>query len=158
MHNSKDDKLPTTWVWVFSMVCMAVIIFAICGGIAYSSIQQARLAAAKASIGHIEAVLLLAEKTAEEEGLGTAPATYSSLLKSYGDSFEPDQTAYEKFVVSAMLQSFGPNRGFDFAITRFQDTAGIHTEVYFFPTKGRTNQKTDRYYLAADGVVTENNT
>lgn len=150
-------ELPPTTLWVIALVCVATIIFAICGGAAFASIRQARLTAAQASCGQIEAVLFLAEIKAEQNGLGTRPSTFSDLLKSYDTAAETALSPYERFVLQAMMESFGSHRSFDFAVTRFEDGAGVHTQIYLFPVRGRTDVRRDRYYLMADGLVTEYN-
>lgn len=158
MNKTTNGKEPaSTTIWVIALVCVAAIIFALCGGAAFASIRQARLTAAQASCGHIEAVLALAENRAEQGGLGPRPATYSDLLKSYDTSAGAGLTQYEQFVLQALLEHFGSARTFDFAITRFQDAAGVHTQIYLFPNRGRTDVRRDRYYQMVDGVVTEYN-
>lgn len=158
MHQTNNDRqnLPLA-VWVLVVLCLAVVIFALCGGAAYTGIQQARLSAAKASIGQIEAVLYLAEEKAQQDGYGAPPASFENLLKSYDDASGIILSPYEDYVLKAMLESFGPNRDFDFAITRYEDGAGVHTQVYYFPDKGKTDTRKDRYYLLKGGVVTEEN-
>ena len=155
--NHEEKKGASTGVWVIVLICVAAVIFALCGGAAYSGIQQARLTAAKASIGQIEAVLYLAEERAEQQGLGTSPGSFSSLLKSYDNASVAMLPDYERAVIDDMLGSFGPARDFDFAISRHEDNTGVHTQIYFFPTRGRVDMKTDRYYLLSAGALSENN-
>ena len=129
------------------------MVFALCAGAAYSAVQEAQFAAAKAGIGQIEATLFLAEKKAEADGMGAPPDAYTHMLRSYGAGAEESLNAYEKYVLNALLDSFGPNRGFDFAVTRYKDASGEHIEVYFFPVRGQTNTNNDRYYqMRADEV------
>lgn len=154
--NTDNEKMPVA-LWGLALVCIAAIIFSLCGGAAYTAIRQARLSAAKASIGQIEAVLFLAEDNAEKNGYGPAPAIYGNLLKSYDQSSEASLTEYERYVLKAMLESFGTERDFDFAITRFEDSAGIHTQVYFFPYRGHTDMRRSRYYQMTGGQVVEYN-
>lgn len=157
LQTSEEKKGAPTFVWVVALVCVGAIIFALCGGAAYASVQQAKVSAAKASIGHIEAVLLLAEKEAEDSGLGAPPAAFSTLLKSYDSAGAAILPEYERTVLTLMLDSFGVGRDFDFAINRFSDGAGAHTQIYFFPVRGKTNVGTDKYYLLSAGQLTENN-
>lgn len=138
---------------MLAVLCLAVVIIAICGGIAYTSIQQARFQVARAGIGQVEAVLLLAEKTAEENGMGSPPATFQSLLKSYDSRETISLPAYEKYLLNTMLQILGPQRDFDFAVSRYEDGAGVHTDIYFFPAAGYTDLQRDRYFLLHDGVI-----
>lgn len=156
MHsfNVEKEKKELSLAWLVAMVCTAVVVLALCSGAAYTAVQQARLTAAKASIGQIEAVLLLAEEKAERDGLGAPPETYGSMLKSYDGEFKTDLTPYENYVLNAMLDSFGSGRDFDFAVTRYQDGAGIHTQIYFFPSRGKTDTRLDRHYVMLDGKVT----
>lgn len=156
MQLHSGDKKEYSAVWITAIVCTAVVIFAICGGAAYTAVQQARLTAAKASIGQIEAVLLLAEEKSLQDGLGPVPEAYENLIKSYDGAAAANLTPYENYILNAMLDSFGPNREFDFAVTRYQDSAGQHLQIYYFPQRGRTDLKIDRYYVMYDGKVSGN--
>ncbi len=136
---------------------LAVVVAALACGGAYTAIQQARLSAAKASLGQIESVFFLAGAKAEESGLAAPAGSFDHLLKSYDEASEASLTPYEKYVLGAMLDNFGTARDFDFALSRYQDGAGMHTRILFFPVRGRTNTATDRYYLMVDGKILENN-
>lgn len=157
MEYTDGKRHGNTALWVTSLVAVAIIVFAICGGAAYTAVGQARLSAARASIGHIEAVLLMSEMRAEKDGLGEPPPAYQNLIKSYDDSSSVIPTSYEKYILTTMNESFGPGRDFDFAVTRYQDSGGSHVQVYYFPNAGRTDMRRDRYYLLTGGVVTEHN-
>ncbi|MDL2254218.1 hypothetical protein LJC49_09185 [Ruminococcaceae bacterium OttesenSCG-928-I18] len=150
-------KGPGAGIWILVIVCMGLVIFTLACGAAYTGISSARMTAAKASAGHIESVFFLAEKTAEENGLRPENETADNLLTSYGDSSDSELSDYEQFVLDSMLDTFGPQRDFDFAIKRFEDGSGVHTQIYYFPVKGLTNLNQDRYYLVTDGILTENN-
>lgn len=155
--SAQNRRGASNALWLLALVCVAVTVFALCAGAAYSGIRAARFDAARAHIGQIEAVLLLAEKAAEENGLGQPPEVYENLLKSYDDKTEITISAYERYVLDSMIESFGSARGFDFAVTRFADGAGVHTQVYYFPTRGGTDLRSDHYYLLSDGAVLEKN-
>lgn len=158
MHQADTEKgFSATTYWILALVCVAVVVFSLCGGAAFAGISQARYAAARAGTGQIEAVLHLAEEQAEKNGLGPRPATFTDLLKSYDLSYDEARTPYERYVLERMLDSFGPARSFDFAITRFEDAQGIHTQIYFFPTRGRTDLRADHYYHLSGGVLYEEN-
>lgn len=152
-----EERAVKTMPWVLAMVCMAAIIFSLCGGAAFTAVKDARLSAARASIGQIEAVLLLAEKSAQENNYGAPPAVYQNVLKSYDDGAGVILSDYERYVLKTMLDSFGTARSFDFAITRYQQGNSIYTQVYYFPVRGRTDVRTDRYYLMEGSSVTEKN-
>lgn len=156
-ENREEKKKIGVGIWILSMVCVAVVCFALFGGAAYASIRQAAFSAAKASLGQIEATLLLAERHAEDNGYGPPPAVYANVLRSYDDSSYTNLTPQEKFVLDSMLDSFGQSRSFDFAITRVADSAGVQTQIYFFPVKGRTDARRDHHYLLSGGRVTEKN-
>lgn len=148
-----SDKKFSLTVVVLIFACALVVIFAFISGAAYTSVQQARRTAAEASLGQIEAVLALAEKTAEESGLGTPPESYQNLLKSYDTGGNAALPPYERFILNYMMEYFGGARGFDFAVARYLEG----TEIYFFPVKGATNTQTNKYYLLKGGNVTEGN-
>lgn len=153
----KQKQTPPTTVWVAAIICISVVIFSVCAGASFAGINEARLSAANASCGHIEAVMYLAEAEAEKNGLGPRPNAFSDLLRSDDASRGASLTPYERFVLNAMLESFGENRNFDFAVTRFEDSSGVHSQIYFFPNLGRTSSQTDRYFLMNAGVVNEYN-
>lgn len=136
---------------------IALVLLVLCGGAAFTAVKGAQLSAAKASIGHIEAALLLAETKAELDGLGSPPETYQNLLKSYGSDADSALNSYEKYILETMLAYFGPSRDFDFAVTRYQGSADFQTQVYFFPKAGQTDMKRDRYYFLSGNTVSENN-
>lgn len=152
-----DNEKKSPLLYLFIMAAVAIILFVLCGGAAYTAVKSARLSAARASIGHVEAVLLLAEVRAEQDGLGPPPETYQNLIKSYDDGTGASLTPYENYILAAMLDTFGSARDFDFAVTRYQDGAGLHTQVYFFPYLGQTDMKRSRYYLLQGSTVSENN-
>lgn len=154
MNSSADKKSPFLYVIITCLV--AAIFFAILGGAAHTAVKAARFSAAKASIGHVEAVLLLAEVKAQQDGLGPPPETYPNVIKSYGDGTNAALTMYENYILEAMLTAFGPLRDFDFAVSRYQDGAQIYTQVYYFPNIGQTDTKRHLYYLLKNNVVTEN--
>ena len=147
----------STGMWILVLVCTGAIILALTSGAAYTGISNARLSAAKASCGQIESVFLLAEKTAQGSGLRPKAENTDNLLKSYEDTEGAALSEYEKFVLDYMLETFGPSRDFDFAVKRFEDGTGVHTQIYYFPVKGRTNLSNDRYYVTTDGKISENN-
>ncbi|MGD9560392.1 MAG: hypothetical protein AB7V55_07290 [Oscillospiraceae bacterium] len=156
----QEENRRASWpvsVWVAALLCVSIVIFTLCSGAAYASVRQANMTAAKASIGQVEAVLNLAQCKAEADGLGAPATSFSTLIKSYDEAGAAVLPEYERYVLSAMLESFGPARDFDFAFSRFEDGAGVHTQVYFFPTRGKTDIKADRYYLFSAGVLSENN-
>ncbi|MDL2293857.1 hypothetical protein LJC60_04415 [Ruminococcaceae bacterium OttesenSCG-928-D13] len=156
-ENREEKRTIGMGLWVLSMVCVAVVCFALFGGVAYSGIRQAQLSAATASLGQIESTLLLAERYAEDNGYGAAPRAYDNVLRSYDDSSYTGLTPQEKFVLDTMLDSFGQSRNFDFAITRVEDSSGVQTQIYFFPVKGRTDARRDHHYLLSGGKVLEKN-
>lgn len=158
MDSNIDKKNTNTGLWITALILVAVVCFALCGGVAFSSIRQAELSAAKANLGQIEAVLLLAERYAEDNGYGPAPATYENVLRSYDDTTSIAKlTPQEKYVLDAMLEMFGQSRDFDFAITRITDGAGIQTQIYYFPVKGKTDARIDRHYLQIGDTIAEKN-
>lgn len=157
MNRENEKKYSITLV---ALACASalLVVFALCSGAAYTAVRQARLSAAAASVGQLEAVLLLAENSAAESGLGsTAGADGQTLLKSYDQSDILSMPDYDKHVLNYMLQYFGNGRSFDFAVSRYQEGTTLRTEIYYFPTKGLTDTKIDRYYLMKDGQVTEKN-
>ncbi len=153
-RDTNEGNLPRN-AWLLILVCAVAVVFALTGGAAYAGIGQARMAAAKASLGQIESTFLMAEQAAAAENLAPPADGVESLLQSYAS--EGELNAYEQFTLNAMLDAFGPERDFDFAISRFADAAGIHTSILYFPTKGRTNIQKDRYYSMVDNNVTEHN-
>ncbi len=158
MHQTENDKRAlSVGLWLAALVCLAAVIFALCGGVAFSAIRESRLAAAKAGIGQIEAVLYLAERTAELNGLGPAPTEYGDMLKSYDQASQIELGDYEKYVLTAMLATFGPARDFDFGVVRQRDVSGVQLQVFYFPVKGRTDVSKDRYYSMRGGQVVEVN-
>lgn len=156
MYQTNENK-RNTGLWVLAIVCVAIIVLSLAGGAAYTAVREAHFSAAKANIGHIEAVMLLAESKAEKDGLGAAPEVYDNVIKSYGDGQAQSLTAYEKYILAFMLDSFGPKRDFDFAVTRYQDASGAYMQVYYFPVAGRTDMKRDRYYVLNGNNVSEKN-
>lgn len=161
MQNEREEtKSPVTGVWVLVMICVAAIIMTLACGAAYSGIQKARMTAAKASLGQIELAFFLAENNAVNEGFTAPSGSMERILRSYEDASEAGAfvySTYEKYVLDTMLDVFAPQRDFDFAIRRFQDGTGTHTQVYYFPVKGRTNTQTDLHYVMTDGLVEEKN-
>lgn len=155
-YSNEKRNLPAT-VWLMILACAVAVIFALCAGGAYAGIREAQLTAARASVGHIEAVLLLAEKNAAEAGMGQPPSSYSNLLKSYDDANSANLPDYEKYVLDRMLDSFGPQRDFDFAISRREDGTGRNVEIYYFPSIGRNDTGRDHYYLYSGGQIVEKN-
>ena len=153
----KKASQPGIGVWLLVIVSIALVIFTLACGAAYTGISSARLTAAKASAGQIESVFLLAEKEAEINDLRPSDGSFDNMLKSYEDTTSSSLSDYEKFLLDSMLDTFGTGRDFDFAIKRFEDGSGVHTQIYYFPVKGRTNTSQDRYYLVTDGIISENN-
>ncbi len=148
-----EKRQLSTGMWIFILICVGVIVFSLCAGAAYGAVQRANESAAKANIGQIEAALLLAEKTAELQGLGQAPSSYSNMIKSYDDTGA--LTEYELYVQRSMMEFFGPARDFDFAVTRGEDIGGTNVEVYYFPQKDQTDTREDEYYHMENGIVTK---
>ncbi len=155
-ENGSDTKGMSAAVWIIVLVCLSAIIISLAFGTAYAGIQAARTTAAKASLGEIETVFALAEVQAQEAGLTPPAGSYQNLLKSY-DSDTASLTPYERYVLETMLEMFGEQRDFDFAVTRYEDAAGLHTYVYYFPTRGQTDMRTDRYYVMIDNSFEEKN-
>ncbi len=154
-----DEKEKHVWsVGIVTLVfaCLLVVTVSLCSGAAYTAIQQARLSAAKASLGQIESVFYLAEAKAAQSGFTAPEGSYDHLLKSYDETGDTPLTQYEKYVLGAMLDTFGPNRDFDFALSRYQDGAGMHTRILYFPVRAHTNTGADRYYMMVDGKISEN--
>lgn len=157
MQEERTERQPVG-IWILVVVCALAVVFTLACGAAYSGIQQARLTAAKASLGQIESVFYLAERMAADDGL-RAPGAYENVLRSYESSEEgAELSEYEKAVRGYMLDYFGTGREFDFAVTRYGDAGNTHVQVYFFPTRGRTNIGSDRYYVAVDGNIVESST
>lgn len=152
-----DSLIGNVPLWVLSMVCVAVVCFALSAGAAYSHVREARLSAARASVGQIEATLLLAERYAEENGYGPPPAAYDNVLRSYDTSSNNQLTPQEQYVLSAMLEMFGARRDFDFAVSRVADGSATQTQIYYFPVKGKTDARFDRHYQKIGGKVAEIN-
>lgn len=142
-------------LWVVVLVCVAAVVLTLAFGAAYTGIESARRTAALANLRQIESVLLLAEKSAEEEGLPSPVAGTEKMLKSYDETSWSELHAYERFLLDYMLDFFGPNRDFDFAVSRYRDAAGQHTYIYFFPVRGKNNLSSDKYYLMLDGNLVE---
>lgn len=157
MHQKDDKKNSATGIWILAIVSVAIMILSLSGGAAYTAVQKARLSAARANIGHIQTALQLAEMQAEQDGLGPPPQTYENLLKSYNDAKSTPLSPYEKYILAHLLDLFGSNRDFDFAVTRYQDATGAHIQVYYFPVAGRTDVKRDRHFIMTGGVITEKN-
>ncbi len=154
---SNEKKSTYILLWVLSLVCAAGIIFAVCAGAAHTAVSEASLSAARASIGHIEAVLHLAEKTAEENGYGQASTVYENMLVSYDDDASASLSNHERYVLQTMLESFGEQREFDFAITRYAEGDDDKIQIYYFPVRGRTDVQIDEYYVMQDGQVSRKN-
>lgn len=153
------EKEKHSWsISVITLVfaCLLVVVISFTSGAAYTAIQNARLSAAKASLGQIESVFYLAEIKAGQSGLTPPEGSYDHLLKSYDEAGDTPLTQYEKYVLGAMLDTFGANRDFDFALSRYQDGAGMHTRILYFPVRGYTNTGADRYYMMVDGKIMEN--
>ncbi len=158
MYQTENDKrTPSVGLWLAALVCLGAVIFALCAGVAYSAIRQSRLAAARAGVGQIEAVFYLAEKTAEVNGWGPAPAEYGGMLKSYDQASQIDLNEYEKYILAAMLATFGQSRDFDFGVVRQHDAGGVFLQVIYFPVKGQTDASKDRYYTIRGAEVVEVN-
>lgn len=145
LHDTEKKSGKATVVLLVGL-CLFVIVLVVCAGAAYTGIQKAKDQAASAHVGYIEAVLLLAERQAADQGLGEAPAVYENMLQSYDNGGNIPMTTYERSVLQAMLERMGTHRDFDFAITRYEDGFGIHTVIYYFPTRGRTDMRRDAYY------------
>lgn len=155
MHDEhRENNLPLS-AWLLVLACVAAAIIAFSAGTAYTGINQARLVAAKASLGQIESTYLLADRVAADEGLKPPADGVESLIRSYESEGKP--SAYEQFVLSAMLDAFGANCDFDFAVSRYEDISGTHTRILYFPARGRTDTQKDRYYTMMDGNIVENN-
>lgn len=152
-QKNNDNSSFGVGVWVLILLCLIVVVFTFACGAAYTGIQEARHSAAKASLGHIESVFLLAEARAREQGLTPPEGSYENLLKSYDEADSAALPEYEKFVLNAMLESFGPGRDFDFAVERYQDGPGMRTTIYYFPTKGRTNLGSDQHFILSNGQL-----
>lgn len=156
MHTHNDDKATfSTAVWALILLCVVVVVFTIACGAAYTGVENARLTAAKASLGHIESVFYLAEQRATAQGLTPPEGSYENLLKSYDSADSANLPDYEKFVLNSMLEIFGPARDFDFAVERYQDGAGMKTTIYYYPVKGRTDNKSDPHYILRGGRLVQ---
>lgn len=148
----KESNLPVG-VWLLILLCAVAVVVAFVGGAAYTGISQARHVAAKASLGQIESVYLMADAAAVGEGLKPAGEGEESLIQTYASS--GSDSAYEQYVRNAMLDAFGAGRDFDFAISRLEDAAGWHTRILYFPVLGRTDTNRDPHYLMLDGDIIE---
>lgn len=148
----RDNTLPGS-VWLLILVCTSAVIIALAAGTAHTGISRARLSAAKASLGHIESVYVLADAAAADNSLRPEAGGAESLIRSYEN--DSSASAYEQYVLQVMLEAFGSGRDFDFAVSRFEDASGLHTSILYFPAKGRTNVRKDSYYLMLDGVLVE---
>ncbi len=158
MEEARGEHGPAgTGLWILVLVCVSAVILALAGGAAYTGISAARLSAAKASAGQIESVFLMAEMAAAGEGLRPEGGSLQNTLKSYEDGTGASLGEYEQYLLDYMLAAFGPQRDFDFSVERYEDGSGVHVKIQFFPVKGYTSPGSDRYYLALDGVITENN-
>lgn len=155
MYEEKESHNLPASVWLIIIICLAIVIFSITSGASYSGIQEARLSAAKASLGQIESTFLLAEHTAADENLKSTGADADNIIQSYDSSVEMSQ--YDQYILNAMQDSFGADRDFDFAVSRYEDSAGVHIRVLYFPVRGQTDTRRDRYYLMIDGAVNQNN-
>lgn len=154
MQDEQQEKQPIG-VWILVIVCSLAIVFTLASGAAYAGVNEARLTAAKASVGQIESVFYLAERTVRDDGHTPPEGSYDNLLKSYDDETDTLLSEYERALLDAMLLYFGAGRDFDFAVTRFEDGSGSHTRVYYFPVKGRTDLGRDPYYMTLDGQLTQ---
>lgn len=155
MYEEKENHNLPMSVWIIIIVCLAIVILSITAGASYSGIQEARFAAAKASLGQIESTFLLAEKEAEDEGLKATGDETDSIIQSYDSTAEMSQ--YDQYILNAMLDVFGSERGFDFAVSRYEDSAGTHIRILYFPVRGQTDTQGNEYYLMIDGAVNQNN-
>lgn len=156
MHEEHREhrNLPVS-IWLLILACVIVVILSLSAGAANTGIRQAQMEAAKASLGQIETTYFYAQYVAENEGLSPSSDTSENLIQSYGDTAKLGK--YERYILNAMLESFGAGRSFDFAISQYEDDSGTHTRVLFFPVKGRTDTFSDHYYMMMDGSVVENN-
>lgn len=150
LEEQRENNLPVG-VWLLILLCAVVVVAAFAGGAAYTGVSQARHVAAKASLGQIESTFLMADRAAADEGLKPPGDGAESLIRSYDTT--GGGTAYEQYVQSAMLDAFGAARDFDFAVSRFEDAAGQHTRILYFPVAGRTDTGRDPYYLMLDGAI-----
>lgn len=155
-HENNSRNL-SPGVWLLILFSSSAIIITLAFGAAFTGIQTARQSAAKASLGHIESVLILAEYKASVNGYGNPGVPFSGMLKSYGEAETEALDAYSQFVLDTMLEVFGEERDFDFAVSRYDDGGG-HTIIYFFPVKGKTDLKTDKYYMLTDNIFSWHNT
>ncbi len=153
MQQKRRGSNISTGIWLLIIVCVIVVMFTLACGAAYTGISKAQTAAVKASLGHIESTLYLAETKAQMEELVVPAGSYKDLLKSYSESEAVALPAYERYVLETMLDIFGPDRDFDFAIERYQDSDEMKTTIYFFPEKGKTNIDKDRHYIMSNGQL-----
>ena len=152
-----SGKSHTSLLFIISLVAVALITLSLAGGAAYTAVREARLSAAKARVEQIGTVLLMAEMKAEQAGLGPAPESYDSLLKSYEGNAGYGLSEHDRFVLAYMLDAFGPGRDFDFAATRFADSGGSHLQIYYFPALGQTDVKRSHHYVLTAGALSEKN-
>lgn len=148
----RGGNLPLS-VWLLIVLAVIAVVTAFAAGAAYTGISQARTVAARASLGQIESTYNLAGRAAADEGLKPEGDGEETLIQSYGSGGE--QSAYEAYVLSAMLDAFGPDRDFDFAVSRYEDLAGTHTRILFFPVLGRTDMGSDPFYVSMDGQLVD---
>lgn len=155
-ETERQPRGLSTGLWLLIVICTGAVALSLACGAAYSGIKSARSTAAKASLGQIESVMLLAEQAAEADGFTPQDGAFTGMLTSYSGSGQT-LTRYEKYLQETMMTVFGSNREFDFAVTRYEDSGGTHTYLYYFPQKGRTDLKNDRYFLLVDGQFSEHN-
>ncbi len=154
----REDKGIAVGTWILIVFSAVLLVGVLCAGVAYSEIRNAKISAAKANLGQIESVFLMAEMQAKQAGLSVPEnGIMEGVIKSYSNTGGKTLTPYEQYIQDAMMDYFGNNSSFDFAVSRYQDSGGIHTIVYFFPVKGKNDTKIDQYFLVSNGEFSVHN-
>lgn len=155
---TEKNKGMSTSTWILLLLAAIVVTATISFGIAYSTINDAKITAAKTSIGQIEAVFNMAQMAAEQENLKVPEnGIIDNTIKSYHSGTGQPLSPYEQYIIDKMMDYFGENRDFDFAISRYQDVSGVNTIIYYFPMRGKTDAKVDKYYLLEKGAFSVHN-
>lgn len=145
---------PNTMLWVLGVVCLSALLMVVLFGGAHTRANAQRNEVIAQRLYDVERALVAAESQARAEGLVGANDRIVHLLKSDERGAE-ELTDYERYVLDAMIDFFGPERDFDFMVSRFIDETGEHTYLYYFPVRGKTDIYGDRYFISKDGKYEE---
>ena len=157
-RDKQEGKVIAAGTWILILISVVLLVGVLCAGVAYTEIKNAKVSAAKANLGQIESVFLMAEMQAKQAGLAVPEnGVLENMLKSYSNTGGKTLTPYEQYIQDTMMDYFGNNRSFDFAISRYQDSGGIHIIVYYFPIKGKNDTKNDQYFLVSNGEFSTHN-